>query len=407
MTAADPLLRTAEARVPKGPVSDRTGMQPRRSAPHRFQVGALLKQESSATVYGIAGGKGGIGKTVLTASLGAGLAALGNRVVVVDADFGGANLHLCLGVLEPERTFYDFFTFDAETLQDLLLDTRVANLKLISGGCGVLGMANPRFAQKLRFIRELKRLPGDCVLMDLGAGSSKNVLDYFLASDRPIVVTTPEPMALQECFDFVKLAAIRKLQHEFAQDDSVVEAIRRLATGALRIPVASFVGEIANIDLQLGARLRNCLASFRPGLILNRVASKADVQEALAVCTAARELLGIEVDFLGPIAEDPSVRKAVKELRPFLLTDTASAAARDLSRLIAVKLNESGLLRGLWQRWKLQKVAQMESRLYANPVHPGASPICSVDCFYWGNCPYQNGGQPCRVRDLPSAIGTR
>jgi len=53
-------------------------------------------------VYAVGGGKGGVGKTVLTASLGIGLASLGHQVVIVDADLGGANLHTCMGILEPE-----------------------------------------------------------------------------------------------------------------------------------------------------------------------------------------------------------------------------------------------------------------------------------------------------------------
>jgi len=60
-------------------------------------------------VIAVGGGKGGVGKTVLSASLGVGLAALGKQVVMVDADLGGANLHTCMGIIEPEYTFFDFY----------------------------------------------------------------------------------------------------------------------------------------------------------------------------------------------------------------------------------------------------------------------------------------------------------
>jgi Mrp family chromosome partitioning ATPase len=99
--------------------------------------------ESKRIVFAVGGGKGGVGKTVITASLGVGLASLGHQVVLVDADLGGANLHTCMGILEPKYTFYHFYTLQRETLSDIMIDTPVENLKMISGSCGTLGLANP------------------------------------------------------------------------------------------------------------------------------------------------------------------------------------------------------------------------------------------------------------------------
>jgi flagellar biosynthesis protein FlhG len=358
---------------------------------------------SQSKIIAIASGKGGVGKTVLTASIGAGLAALGKRVVLVDADFGGSNLHTCLGVLEPERTFYDFFSLQVESLAELLLDTPVANLKLISGACGTLGLANPRYSQKLRFIRELKRLPGDYVLIDLGAGASFNVLDYFLACDEGIVATTPDPMALQECFNFIKVCLFRKLQRQFMHEPCVTEALERAAherPGRLLAPMDSILEDIRSIDRSVGDRLAATLASFRPKLILNRVIGRADAQEGLALCTAVHELLGIDVEFLGLISDDPAVRKAVKEFRPFLLENSTSPAAEDLTKLIAVRLLDKRALKAIWTRRKLRKAAEMEAREYTSPDLSADPPICSYKCFHWGDCEYQDGGHPCPVRQL-------
>ncbi len=166
-------------------------------------------------VLAVGGGKGGVGKTVTTASLGVGLAALGYKVVVVDADLGGANLHTCMGILEPKYTFYHFYTLQRDSLEDIMLETPVKNLKLISGACGTLGLANPRFSQKLRFISNLKNINADYIILDLGAGSSYNVIDFFVAADQGLVVTSPEPMAIQETFNFIKVAVFRKKKKDF------------------------------------------------------------------------------------------------------------------------------------------------------------------------------------------------
>ncbi len=384
------VLESANARKPKGSASVRS-------------PGPIVQDAAPSRIIAIAGGKGGVGKTVLTAAIGAGLAALGKRVVVVDADFGGSNLHTCLGVLEPERTFYDFFSLEVDSLVELLLDTPVANLKLVSGSCGTLGLANPRYAQKLRFIRELRRLPGDYVLMDLGAGSSYNVLDYFLACGEGIVVTTPDPLSLQECFNFIKVSLFRKLMHEFAHEPAVLDIIAHPAHNApsrMAIPMDMLVKKVCDLEPDAGERLATSLRKFRPKLVVNRATDAADVREGLAICIAARELLGIQVDYWGPISDDPAVRTAVRSFRPFLLEQARSPAAQDLARLIAIKLLDKGALKGIWTRRRLRKAAEAESREYESPDLSEDEVICSYSCFYWGDCQYQDGGHPCRVREL-------
>ena len=142
----------------------------------------LFPEVQDRTVMAIGGAKGGVGKTSITVSLGVLLASLGHQVVIVDADLGGANLHTIMGIDRPSLTFYDFYTHKKERLQDIVLQTDVENLFIISGACGTLGLANPKYSQKIRFINELKKLDADYILLDLGAGSSYNELDFFLAA---------------------------------------------------------------------------------------------------------------------------------------------------------------------------------------------------------------------------------
>src|SRR5262245_30576797 len=84
-------------------------------------------------IWSIGGGKGGIGKSLLTASLGWQLAQLGKRVLMVDADLGGANLHTCLGIPNPERTLGDFIRRQVAKIEDIAVETGVSGLRLISG----------------------------------------------------------------------------------------------------------------------------------------------------------------------------------------------------------------------------------------------------------------------------------
>lgn len=355
------------------------------------------------TIIAVGGGKGGVGKTVVTASLGVALASLGHKVVLVDADLGGANLHTVMGILEPEYTFFDFYTLNRESLNDIVLETNVQNLGLISGACGTLGLANPKYSQKLRFIKQLRSVDAEFLLLDLGAGSSYNIIDFFLAADEGIVVTNPEPMAIQEAFHFIKVCLLRKLKRAFHGNKAVTALLDReeiTRPGRMQMTLADVSTRVREIDERTGDFFDQVLESFRPKLILNMVTSPKDYKEGVAIQSAAAEILSIDVDYLGYISHDQSVREAVRSLKPFLLQDPKSQASQDLAKIINVKLLGKSMFKSLWEKRKLQKRLQQEQALYPELNLADKAPTCSIKCFYWGDCEYQNGGHPCSVRHL-------
>lgn len=362
-----------------------------------------VPEQRNRVVYAIGGGKGGVGKTVLSASLGIGLAALGNKVIIVDADLGGANLHTCIGMLEPMYTFYHFYSLQKERLEDIVLDTPIENLKLISGACGTLGLANPRFTQKVRFINELRKLDADVILVDLGAGSSYNVIDFFLAADQGILVTTPEPMAIQETFNFVKVSLLRRLFREFKKYPHIISIIEKEVLshpGRMNSTIYAMVEEIRKTDPVSAEKIEQFLGNFSPHFILNMVHSADEIKEGDTLKTAARELLGIEIDYIGFVEYDDSVRNSVKALKPFILSDPKSRASKSLARLISVGLLGRKGWSGFKEKRKVLRNITSEAANYPHTDLKENSTICSVQCFYWGDCEYQNGGYPCPIRHL-------
>lgn len=358
---------------------------------------------AQSTVIAVGGGKGGVGKTVLSSSIGVALASLGHKVVLVDADLGGANLHTVMGILEPEFTFFDFYTLNRDSLNDIILETNVHNLGLISGACGTLGIANPKYSQKLRFIRQLRSVDSDFIILDLGAGSSYNVIDFFLTADEGVIVTNPEPMAIQEAFNFIKVCLIRKLKRAFHGNKFVTELLDRdeiARPGRMQMTMADILEKVRERDERTADFFEQVLESHTPKLILNMVTSPKDVKEGVAIQSAAAELLSIDVSFLGYISYDQNVRSAVRELKPFLLRDPKSPASQDLAKLINVKLLGKSMFKSLWQKRKLQKRLLDEQKAYPDLNLADKAPVCSVKCFYWGDCEYQNGGHPCSVRHL-------
>ena len=265
---------------------------------HVFESNGKIIEDRSKRIIAVGGGKGGVGKTVMTASIGVALASLNKEVVMVDADLGGANLHTVMGMLEPERTFFDFYTLNVDDISEIILPTHVKGLHLISGACGTLGLANPKYQQKLRFIRQLRTVKADFILLDLGAGSSYNVIDFFLTADEGIVVTNPEPMAIQECFNFIKICLMRRLRLAFKSNPEVMavldsEEVNR--PGRITISMAQIIEQVRAADPSAANMMQAVLESHRPRLILNMVMEKDDVKEGIAIQAAASELLSIDI----------------------------------------------------------------------------------------------------------------
>ena len=367
--------------------------------------GKLTKPEANTKrIIAVGGGKGGVGKTVMSASIGVTLATLGNEVVMVDADLGGANLHTVMGILEPQRTFFDFYTLNVESINDIILPTHVEGLRLISGACGTLGLANPKYQQKLRFIRELRNIEADFILLDLGAGSSYNVIDFFLAADEGIVVTNPEPMAVQECFNFIKICLLRRLRLAFREHPAVMailemEDLNR--PGKITVTMTQVVEKVRAQDANAANFMQALLDSHRPKLILNMVMEKDDIKEGIAIQAAASELLSIDIEFLGYVTHDPNVRNAVRELKPFMLQDPHSPASQDLAKLVSVKLlGQKSIIKNFFEQRRLRKQLMEQRAEYPEIALHQQAPICSIRCFYWGDCEYQNGGHQCTVRHL-------
>lgn len=368
---------------------------------HLFNVDKL--EDYGRKVMAIASGKGGVGKTVLTASLGVGLAALGKEVILIDADFGGANLHTCMGFLEPRYTFLDYYTMERETLEDIILDSPIANLKLISGACGTLGIANPKYSQKQKLIRDLRRLNADYIIMDLAAGTTFNVIDFFLAVDEGIVVTTPEPTAIQEAFDFIKLCLIRKLQQAFRNEAEIlslleIEGLNNLTQ--LTVPIADLLEKAHQTSTEIAQRVEDELNSFHTKLILNMIMDPDEIKEGMAIRTAAAELLSINLDYIGYIEYDENMRQSAKDLRPFILHNPGSPASRSLAKIITIKLLKKNRIEGYLKKWQMLRKVQSHSAEYPAADKQESDIICSVKCFYWDDCEFQNGGMPCRVRHL-------
>jgi len=296
-----------------------------------------LELQTGPCVWALGGGKGGVGKSMITSNLAIALARRGRRVIAVDADLGGGNLHTILGVRKPHKTLSDFLNREVGSLSDVLCETSIPNLSLVSGSRAFLEMANPKHSQKERLIRQIRTLDADDLLLDLAAGSAYNVLDFFLEARRGIVVVIPEPTSLENAYHFLKAAFFRSLSRA-TREPQVRHVVEQVMKERERFDVNSpkeLIARVMSLDRMAGRALEDQARSFQPLLVVNQARTPDHRRMGNDIALACREYLGTEVDYLGSVARDEMVHQAVSQRRPVLELHPYCAFARDVESLAA------------------------------------------------------------------------
>ncbi len=296
----------------------------------------ILQERTNRKVWTIAGGKGGTGKTAITANIGVALATMGYHVILVDADLGGANLHTILNIKRPQYTLSDFIGRRVERLGDILLNTPSENLRLISGGSDMVGLANIPFQSKVRLQRHLEQLEADFILIDLGAGTNFNTLDFFVLSNEGFVVCNPEPTAKINAYTFLKSVVYRLVEREFKRGTRIKELIikegRNNKSGSL--PVPELLNRIDHVDPEASSKIRGILDGFRPKIIMNRLRRFSQEREGLQLAGLTEKYLGISLEYLGMVRDDSHVIDSSELMMPFVLQFPGCGASKDIYTLV-------------------------------------------------------------------------
>ncbi|MCK5799529.1 MAG: helix-turn-helix domain-containing protein, partial [Deltaproteobacteria bacterium] len=300
-----------EVQAPRDP-------QPRRKGPRQ--------------IIAIASGKGGAGKSILAASIGIYLAQLGKDVVLVDANLGSGNLHTLIGADQTTPSVQGFLAKEVKTLSEAVVETPFNNLGLISGHGDGMGTANPRPAQKNRLLNQLHALPTDYLIVDTAPGSGFNALDTFLASDIHIVVTQPEPPAIESAFRFIKSAFLRKVKGARGLDDLLVTT-KPLAHCGLPTPQQLHVTALEEGQTELATTLREAMADFSPLLVVNKTRTREDLKLGPALAVLGRRHLGLPIEYVGYVEHDDLVWVSVRRRQALLVQFPEAKVCKDLERL--------------------------------------------------------------------------
>jgi len=182
---------------------------------------------SRARVLAVTSGKGGVGKTFLTANLAAGLAARGKRVLVLDADLGLANLDVALNLF-PKITLHDVFTGKVG-LEEAILPAP-GGFSVLLAGSGLVEYSRLTAEVREQLLRIIDTLGPryDHILLDTGAGISDVVLYAVSLADDVLVLATPEPTSMTDAYATIKVLATQQNRREIRL---VVNQVGRIGEG--------------------------------------------------------------------------------------------------------------------------------------------------------------------------------
>jgi flagellar biosynthesis protein FlhG len=299
---------------PREPASDLRGLAPR----------------GARQVVAVTGGRGGVGTSVVATNVAVYLAQLGRRVVLIDADPSGAQLHTMLGIaLDPRRVAAD----DAE-LEPELVATPIPGLRLLPQSYSVGSTVPVRPGRKPRWVRGVRQLDADYVILDLGTGTAPATLDLFIGADLGLVVMTPEPPSVEGVYRLARALFQRKLRRAIAKDRYKSRLEERALSELPPLPSPDAVlRTLGRYEVALGELAAAELSSLRPRLVVNGARLRPDADLGPAIVDMARRHLGVAFDYIGHVEQDDAVWLSVVRCRPLLVDSPTSKSARNIERI--------------------------------------------------------------------------
>lgn len=269
-----------------------------------------------ATIIPVAGGKGGVGKSVLSLNLSVTLASQCKSVLLCDLDFGGANLHTMLGLKNNQSGLGHFITKQETSMQALVQATGIPHLHFIAGDCLFPGVANMDFFTKQKIIREICKLQYDYIILDLGAGSTHNIVDFFIITHDGLLVVTPELTSVLNAYSFLKSSVYRFCYRQFAPNSAGRTILKNSILQRLEGKDFSFAQILKVIEDAIpneGMRVLTEMQKFCPRVIMNMGRNEQNIEMGVRLQHLVQNKLSINIEYIGYIPYDECVQYAIAQ----------------------------------------------------------------------------------------------
>jgi flagellar biosynthesis protein FlhG len=297
--------------------------------------GRLMEKDlaNNSKILAVGGGKGGVGKSFILSSLGMILAGK-SKVIMIDGDLGGANLHNFLCVSHPKISLTDFFE-QKVPLSELVVDSGVENLGLIGGMLGTTGAESIKYVQKKKLFNHIRKLDADYIMIDLGAGTHFNNIDTLLQANQIIIVVTPEIPSIDNTYNFLRNLYFRKIG-TVLNDHGYLELIVSTWKERKQLGIINFkqlIDYLKNTSPELRQIIDRELSPFTVNIVLNQIRSNKDIMVGNSVKSVCRKFFGINALYSGYVTYDENVSRCINKRLPYMTSFSASLCARGIERL--------------------------------------------------------------------------
>lgn len=282
-----------------------------------------------AEIIAVASGKGGVGKSFFSSNISMSLKTAGNNTLLVDADLGGANLHDFVGLKVPGKGLYEFLKEKADI--DSVIAQSPAGIDFVGGSSDVLGMAHITNFEKLKVLNRLKKLNYKYILLDLGAGTSFNMIDFFNFADKKIMIMNSEPTSLENSYGFLKVALYRKIELYLRKDTKYNDICNKLRSKSMNFPnIGTIMAALDEIDDTGSSEIKEIVDGYKIGSVLNMVRTRKELNVFYGFESVTKKYLGIDIEKLGFMPYDISVSESIKLMKPYYINNMKSDVAKCL-----------------------------------------------------------------------------
>lgn len=269
----------------------------------------------------IASGKGGVGKSLLSANLAIALGQAGKKVVLTDLDLGASNLHLALGHNVKNNSIGTYLT-DKSSFQSIIEPTEYDNVSFIAGDSQIPGLTTLKAAQKTKLLRNFHSIDADFLILDLGAGTHQIILDMFLQSPQGILVTAPTVTATLDGYLFLKNSVFRLLNTTYKRGSAGHQYLEQLKTNSdamKSIYIPKLVDQLSVVDPVNTGLFKTRMNQFKPRLVMNMIDDPKDADRAQRIRNSCSQYLGMDLEYLGLMYRDQLQDKALSSRLPVII----------------------------------------------------------------------------------------
>lgn len=281
-------------------------------------------------IISVGGGKGGIGKSFFSSNLGGLLGMVGKKTLVIDLDTGGPNIHSFYGITNPKICIQEYFD-QKKKLDECCIETQIPRLSIISSKNCSQDIGNLPYSSRLLLLNNLKLLNFDFIILDLGSGINKALIDFFLMADYPFVLFSPDPLSLENAFRFVHKSFIQKMLETIPSKKLNSQCRDMLEKKSTARPL-DILNRLKEIDSPYYSKTKDVLDNFSIYLVANKLGK--NISTGKNVEMFYKKFFGDNIKYISGLPLNSNVEKSVYQRKLFVAEYKQDKLVKNMMKII-------------------------------------------------------------------------